>query len=229
MITRCALFLSAAIALGAAPSVSAQVYLGRETPHRGTIELGGGGTWAPGFDLATADAELTRATDNDRFDLFSTEGRASGFPGAHARVGVYLSRAISVEGGIRYAKPRLSYDLTDDAESAEDETAEETLSHYVFDGSVLFHFPNAAFADGRGVPFFSAGAGYLRELHEGNELVETGSELHATAGVKYWFGNGDRRMGLRAEFGISSRQGGFDDDDERRTVPIALGGVTFLF
>lgn len=229
MITRRALVLAAAIALAAAPSASAQVYLGRETPHRGTIEVGGGGTWAPGFDLTTADAELTRATDNDRFDLFSTEGKTSGFPGAHARVGVYLSRAISVEAGVRYAKPTLSYDLTDDAESADDETAEETLSHYVFDGSVLFHFPNGSFAGGRGVPFLSAGAGYLRELHEGNELVETGTELHATAGVKYWFGNGDRRMGLRAEFGLSSRQDGIDADDERRTAPIALGGVTFLF
>jgi hypothetical protein len=174
-------------------------------------------------------AELTRGTDSSRFDLFSTEGRVNGFPGVHAKLGVYLSRAVSVEAGLRYARPVLSYELSGDAESAEDVTAEETLGHYLFDGSVLFHLVNASFADGRGVPFVAAGAGYLRELHQGNELVETGSEVHAMIGIKYWFGGGTPRFGLRAEAGVSSRAGGFDDEDSRRTAPIALGGISLLF
>jgi hypothetical protein len=221
--------LAASLIVTMSPSAYGQVYAGVDIPRRGSIEVGGGGAWAPGFEVESADAELTRAAGDDGFDLFSTDGSVSGFPGVHARVGVFLSAVVSIEGGMRYSKPELSYDLSGDAESAEDLTATETLSQYVFDGSVLFHLTNASFAGGRGVPFFSAGGGYVRELHEGNELVETGNEFHATAGVKYWFGDGRRRMGLRAEFGLSSRQGGFDDEETRRTLPIALGGVTFLF
>jgi hypothetical protein len=212
-----------------APVALGQVYIGRDTPRRGSVEVTGGGAWSPGFDVQSVNAELTRSAQNDGFDLFSVSGDVSGFPGAYARLGLYLTNTISIEGGIRFAKPKLAYRLTGDAESAADETAVETLSHYVFDGSILFHFTNASFASGRGVPFVSAGGGYIRELHEGNELVETGNEFHATAGVKYWFGTGRRRLGLRAEAGFSSRQKGLDDDEARRTLPLVLGGISLLF
>jgi hypothetical protein len=221
--------LSLCLAAAAVTPAAGQVYIGGDGPRRGSIEVSGGGTWASGFDLPTLDARLTRAVESAGFDLFSVSGRVEGFPGVQVRVGVYLSPTISVEGGARYARPRLAFDLSGDAESAEDTTATETLSHYVFDGSVLFHFPKASFSGGRGVPFLSAGGGYLRELHDGNELVETGNEIHATAGVKYWFGTGRRRWGLRGEAGLSSRQDGFDRDGGRRTLPLVQGGVTFLF
>lgn len=204
-------------------------YPGEDAPVRGSVEISGGGMWAQGFDLDSSTASLSRAATDQGFDLFTAAGRVDGFPGAHARLGVYLSRVVSVEAGARFARPSLSYDLAGDAESADDETAVETLSHYVFDGSVLFHLVNAAFADGSAVPFLSAGGGYVRELHEGNELVETGDEFHATAGLKWWFGGGRRRFGLRVEAGISSRQGGFEAGDERRTLPVALGGLSFVF
>jgi hypothetical protein len=219
---------SLCLAAFASPA-SGQVYIGGDAPSRGSVEVSGGGTWAAGFDVPTLDARLTRGVESAGFDLFSVSGRADGFPGVQVRVGVYLSPTISVEGGARYARPGLAFDLSDDAESAEDTTATETLSHYVFDGSVLFHFPKASFSGGRGVPFLSAGGGYLRELHDGNELVETGHEIHATAGVKYWFGRGKRRWGLRAEGGLSSRQDGFDQEDGWRMLPLVQGGLTFLF
>jgi hypothetical protein len=206
-----------------------QVYLRRESPRRGSVEVGGGGMWAPGFDLPSLDAQLSRAAQTDGFALFATDGKIRGFPGAHARVGLYVTSTLSVEGGLRYSQPSLSYDLSLDAESAEDETATETASHYVFDGSLLFHLTGASFAGRRGVPFVSIGAGYVRELHEGNELVVTGNEIHATAGVKYWFGSGSRRFGLRGEVGLSSRQKGLDAEEARRLLPLALAGVTFLF
>ena len=222
-----ALILASAL-LGMADAASAQFYMD-DAPRRWSVEVSGGGMWAQGYDLESARAELTRATGSEGFELFSIDGRTNGFPGAHARVGLYLTRAISVEGGVRFAKPELSYDLSGDAESADDERAVEVLSHYVFDGSVLLHFVNRTFAGGRAVPFVSAGGGHLRELHEGSQLVETGTEIHGTAGLKYWFGSGRRRFGLRVEVGVSSRQGGVDGDDVRRTIPMVMGGVGFLF
>ena len=218
-------------ALALTPSLAAaQIYVGGDRPDRGSIEISGGGSWAPGFDMGERQAELTRSgSSGERFDLFSTESRVSGFPGVHARLGFYLSRSISIEGGARFAKPELTVRLSGDAESAADETASETASHYIFDGSLLYHFIGASFAGGRGVPFVSGGGGYIRELHQGNEVVETGTEYHATAGFKYWLGSGRRRLGLRAEVGFTAREKGFDNEEGRRTGPLALGGVSFLF
>lgn len=215
--------------LNGAVVASAQVFPGGTFPRRGSIEAGGGGMWSQGFDLESRPAQLSRSAPVQRFDLFASESDLRGFSGAHARLGFYLTSAVSVEAGVRYATPTLSIRLSGDAESAGDEVASGTVSHYVFDGSVLLHFTQARFAGGRGVPFVSAGGGQIRELHEGNELVETGRVFHATAGVKYWLGSGRRRAGLRAEIGLASREGGADSNGGGRAVPLALGGLTFLF
>jgi len=219
-----------AAALAAVPSLaSAQVYIGRDAPHRGSIEVGGDGTFVGGFDMGSATADLTTSSPTQRFDLFTTESRVDGFPGASVRVGYYLTRSISLEGGMRYARPTLSTVLSDDAENAADVTATEQASHYVFGGSLLVHFPQAGFAGSRGIPFISAGAGHLRELHEGNQLVESGLEYHATAGVKFWLGSGDHRFGVRFEAGLSAREDGLDNKDGRRMLPLVSGGLSYLF
>ena len=224
-----ALLAAALLALRAADS-SAQVYVGGGgTPHGGSIELSGGGAFVSGFDMGSQTATLTRSTSDTRFDLFTSDSRVDGFPGLFARAGLYITRAISIEGGVRYARPKLAVRLTGDAESAPNETATETATHYVFDGTVLFHFTGLSFGGGRGMPFVAGGGGYLRELHEKNEVVETGSEYHVTGGLKYWFGDGDRRFGLRVEAGVSVREKGFDNGDERRALPMVLGGVSYLF
>jgi hypothetical protein len=207
----------------------AQVYVGGDAPRRGSIEASGGGMFAPGFDMGSLTAELTRSTPTDKFDLFTSDSEVSGFPGAFVRLGYYLSESFSVEGGMRYARPTLSVRLSGDAESAPDVTAEETLSHYLFEGSVLWHLRDLSFASGSGIPYISGGAGYLRELHEGNQLVETGHEYHAVAGLNYWLGSGAHRFGLRFEGGISARKKGFDSDESLRTQPVVFAGVSYLF
>ena len=210
-------------------AAAAQVRLADPAPRRGSIEVGGGGTFLPGFDMGGHTADLTTSSATTRFDLFTTDSRVESFPGVNARIGYYLSRSMSVEGFIRYARPTLSVDPSGDAESAADVTATETASHYVFGGSVVFDLRQASFAGGRGVPFVSGGGGYLRELHEGNLLVETGVEYHATAGLKDWFGTGDHRFGLRFEGGISARKDGFDNEDGRWAQPLVAAGPSYLF
>jgi hypothetical protein len=218
------------LAVACVPSAAAaQVYRANRAPHAGSIEVGGGVTFVPGFDMGSRTADLTTSAPTTRFDLFATESRAGDFIGVNARIGYYISRSISVEGSARYARPELSADLSGDAESAADVTAIETASHYLFGGSVLFDLRGASFAGGRGVPFVSGGAGYLRELHEGNLLVETGIEYHATAGLKYWFGSGHNRFGLRVEGGMSAREDGFDNEDGRRVQPLVAAGLSYVF
>jgi len=215
--------------VGATAVAEAQVYVGRDAPRRGMFEASGGGMFAPGFEMGTLTAELTRSTPTETFDLFESETTASGFPGAFVRLGFYLSDGVSIEGGMRYARPVLSIRLTGDAESAPDTTAEETLSHYLFEGSLVWHLRHLSFASGRAIPYLAGGAGYLRELHEENQLVETGQEFHALGGLKYWLGSGARRFGLRIEGGVSARKKGFDNADEVRMLPIVFGGLSYLF
>ena len=218
------------LAVACVPSVAAaQGYVRTPAPRRGSIEVGGGVTFLPGFDMGGRTADLTTSAPTTQFDLFTTQSTVGDFMGVHGRLGYYLSGSISVEASVRFARPELSVDLSGDAESAAGVTATETTSHYVFGGSVLFDVRGASFAGGRGVPFVSGGAGYLRELHEGNLLVETGTEYHATAGLKYWFGTGDNRFGLRVEGGVSAREKGFDDEDGRRVQPMVAAGLSYVF
>jgi hypothetical protein len=215
---------------GAAPA-RAQVWVsgGGDAPRRGSWEISAGALMAQGFDVGDRTATLTRnpSTGAGSFDLFTTSTRLVPAPAAQGRVGVYLSRSLSIEGGVQYSRPQLRARLTNDVEGADSITASSTITRYVFDGSLVVHLVPLAFAGGRGIPFVLGGGGYVRELHEGNELLETGQEFHGGGGVKFWFGRGKHRAGVRVEAGLAVREGGFDFEDGRRTTPTA--GVAFMY
>jgi hypothetical protein len=205
--------------------------MGSPAPRRGSWEVSGGLVWSGGYDMGTRAAELTRniGSGSGPFNLFTIASKVTPATGAQGRLGFYVSRAIALEAGVQYLQPKFSTRLTNDIEGAPDVVATETLSRYVVDGSLVFHLTRLAFARGKGVPFVSGGAGYLRELHEGNALIETGSEYHAGAGLKFWFGPGRRRLGVRADVGFTMRNGVFDFKDARRTVPTAGLSLAYLF
>lgn len=197
----------------------------------GVVELSAGVTLAGGMDLGARDAEETRNinTGTGPFTLFATASRTAPAPAADLRVGVYVTRAISVEGGLQYARPRLITRLSGDAEQAPPLSAEETVSRYLASGSLVVHLPGLTFAGGRGVPFVAGGGGYLRELHQQNEMMETGREYHAGGGVKLWMGGARPRLGVRLEGGASSRAGGIDFRGGRRTMGTAGAALVYRF
>ena len=201
----------------------------RPTPHAGSWEFSGGLLWQGGFDLGSADAKLTRnsTTGTGPFDLFSSDTTLGSGLGVQGRIAGYLSKTVAIEGGLRLTRPVLTIKLSGDFESAPDQAAEETLTQYVIDGSVLWHF--ASFHRGRAVPFVAGGAGYIRDLHEGNELIETGTEYHGLVGLKWWFSSRPHRLGIRGDAGFSIRDGGFEFQDGRHTVPIASVSLAYLF
>jgi hypothetical protein len=201
------------------------------TPEAGSWEIGGGGTFVGGFDLGEAAAELTRNTTtpgSGPFTLFVTDASVESAMALQGRLAYYFTPQFAIEGGVRFGQPVLTIELSGDAEGAPDVTAEETIDQYVFSGSALWHFGRPT-PRTRAVPFIFGGAGYLRELHEGQELVETGMEYHGGAGVKYWFGNARRRFGLRGDAGVSFRDGGVDPDESFRLVPILSASLIYLF
>jgi hypothetical protein len=213
--------LAGALLLAFAATAEAQ------SPAPGSWEIGGGGAIVGGFDLGERTAELTSntGTTGGRFDQFSVDGTIKMSYGVLARIGFYASRRLSLEGGVRFTRPVNAERITGDTEGAPDTTAEQTLNQYLFEGSALWHFN----ADGASaMPFVYGGAGYLRELHEGDSLVEEGLEIHAGGGIKWWMG-ARKRVGVRAEAGVSIRDGGFGAEDKRRTVPVAAGSIIWVF
>jgi hypothetical protein len=143
---------------------------------------------------------------------------------------VYLARSASIEAGLGFGRPSASSLVSGDAESAPDITATDRLTRVVVDGSLVLHLSGLAFAAGKGVPFVLGGGGYIRELHDKNEVIETGREYHAGAGMHLWFGNGGKhRLGLRTDVGVSWRTGGADIANTRRTLPTAGISLAYLF
>jgi hypothetical protein len=197
-------------------------------PSRGTLEVSGGAAIVGGYDLGDATAELTSntGTTGSPFTYFRTSNTVDLGTGLVGRIGIYVTPSLAIEGGLRFAQPRFKSRITDDTESAQDITAEETLHQYVFEGSAVWHFRPSSRSGV--VPFVSGGAGYLRELHEGDALVEEGTEYHAGGGIKWWLGTRGR-MGVRAEAGMSIRDGGFDFEEKRRLVPFAAGSFMWAF
>ena len=205
----------------------AQVFIGREAPRKGSVEVSGGGGYQGGKDLADHTATLTRnpTTGPSPFELFQSDASLGRAFGVQARVGYYLSSAISIEGGVQVARPKLEVRLSGDFESAPDTVATETINSYLFTGSLLYHFRARKALK----PFVVAGAGQVRDLHAGEELVETGLEYHAGGGLKSWFGRGRRKLGVRADLLVSIRDGGVGAEDGRRMVPTAGVSLAYVF
>ena len=216
--TACRLVVAGALVLASVAPARAQ------GPARGTVEISGGGVIAAGYDLDRRTATLTSntGTTGGTFDFFDVKGRVKPSYGLLGRIGVYLTPVFSVEGGVQWLRPVIAQTITGDTEGAANVTAEETLDQYLFEGSALWHLGR-----GRAVtPFVYGGAGYLRQLHEGDALLEEGLEIHAGLGLKWWVG---RHIAIRGEGGISIRDGNVDEEDKRRTVPTAAGSVIWVF
>ncbi len=222
---RCALALLA-LFLAVVPADAQLVR--KPAPQAGTVEFSGGGLFHGGSDEPNVPANLTRnpTTGSGPLELFKSDVELRPAFGVEARVGVYVNPRISVEGGVQVAWPQLRASLTDDFEGATDVTATETLTSYVFSGSVLYHFGGPA---SRTHPFVLGGAGHVRDLHDGSDLVETGLEYHGGGGIKWWLGKGRPKSGLRADAGVSVREGGYGTDDGRRIVPTASFSFLYLF
>ena len=207
----------------------AQVYVGRPTPRAGSVEIAGGGIAAAGEDLPDVAATLTRnpGTGTGAFDLFQSDPSLTTAFGVHARVGVYVSPRIAIEGGVQYSRPKIEVRLSGDFEDADTTTATEDVTSYLFTGTVLYHFGKVT---SQLRPFVAAGGGHIRDVHTGNSVVDTGGEFHAGGGFKWWLTKGrGSKIGLRADLLASMRNGGIGTEDGRRIVPTAAVSLAYLF
>ncbi|MDO8681500.1 MAG: hypothetical protein Q7R30_23530 [Acidobacteriota bacterium] len=199
--------------------------------HRATVS--GGVTWSGSYPVGTRNAILRSSVvgaSPPPFTLFSAASTVASIAGLEGRVGFAVTRNLVVEIGGAFAKPRVSTAISADPEVAAQVLEGEELQQYAFDAGAVWQLP---FRFGRRArPFVSGGGGYLRQLHEGRTLVETGQIYYAGGGVRYWIrgGSGTRRsLGVRADARATWKKDGIDFDNRTRTFPTVSAFVFFEF
>lgn len=192
-------------------------------PLPGRFEVSAGPVWGGAAAFGTSDASLTGPA-GDRYRLFSTSSQLTRATGAGIRFGGRVTRLAEAELVASYATPHLSTSIGSDAENAASIIASERVTQFSVGGAGVVHLPFLRLGR-RILPFATAGAGYLRELHEGATLVQTGRTYHVGAGLKMPLsgitsGRWTERMGVRAEVSAMVRSGGIALDGRAHTAPV---------
>lgn len=198
------------------------------------FELALGAAWLGGLDLGVRNAVLTSngVPTGSSSTLFRADAALTGAPALDARLGVRLTPTLTVEGTFAWARPDLRVRIADDPEAGGGVEAREALDQFTIGGGLTWSLPRWRLA-GRFVPFMSAGAAYLRQLHERRSLVDTGAEYHAGGGVRWplrdrpawWI----RDLGARVEATGVLRTGGVEFEDGLRFSASAGASVTMGF
>ena len=195
------------------------------------VEFGGG--LLGGASLGKDDANLrANAAEKRPYRVFSADSRFGSAPAMHARVAYALSRRFSVEGGAVFARPRIRTSVSADVEGAAPLAIDEQIDQYFFEGSLLILLEGLRLGQ-RTIPFAVAGGGYLRQLHEGQTVIEEGRVYHVGGGVKHWLLARDRGFiraaGLRGDARLYLLAAGIAFHGNTRPRGAASGGVFITF
>lgn len=196
--------------------------------RRPPIEATAGGIWMSGYSLGTQDANLiANQQGGGPYTLFKTSSRVESTGGLDARLGWRATEMFTFEGALTWSRPTLSTRLFSDVEGAADVTATEQTSQYIIEGAVVASLARPGRAL---VPFVRGGFGYLRELHDGNTLAETGTSVHLGGGATFWFGDVLRQtLGLRVDGRYYLLRDGLNLGKSNRSLAAITGSVVFGF
>jgi hypothetical protein len=186
-----------------------------------------GARWIAAVPLGAADAQLTTVTGG-RLVLFETRTDMAAARALEASVGVRVVGPVRVEAVVSAGRSRLTTRISSDLEGAAGATAAESMTEIGVGTAVVTELP--ASASRRLVPFVTVGARYLRHLHEGRPLVETGWMYHVGGGADVSFRSGRARgLGFRGDLRAVVRADGVFFDDRPRTSAAASASVFFRF
>ena len=189
------------------------------------IEVGVALAFTGGYGAGSVAANETRnpSTGSTPLTLFQTDSRVLSAPGVNVHAGMSVTRRLFVFGDFQYSRPRLRTHLSADFEGAPDTNADTTVSSYLFGAGVEYRF-----TAGTWVPFVSGGAGQVREVPEGGEVL-TSVDVHAGGGVRRALTHGRHPLGLRGEVLATFRSRGVGFDSNHHVVPSVSAGVTWRF
>ena len=195
----------------------------------GRIEVAGGAGLFGGTGLGERDANLrANSVTPAPYRLFTTTSSFGAAPLVEARVAVGVSRRLAVEGRFGFSRPEIRTSISSDAEQGSPVTAVEQLDQYMIDGSIVLRFDRFQWSSV--VPFAAAGAGYVRQLHEGQTLVEDGHSYHVGGGVRRRLFLNDRGFvksaGVRGDVRVYLLSGGAAFDTATR-AHVAVSAAFF--
>ncbi|HET9361899.1 MAG TPA: hypothetical protein VFO58_19235 [Vicinamibacterales bacterium] len=222
MTSRVPLFVLLSVAL-----VTTEVAAQSVSPPIRRLEVSVGAGFLTGADLGQQPAN-ERAASGSPYRLFDTETDLSSSLFFGLRLGFALTPRLSIEGAASLGQPELRTSISGDAEGAESLIAVEQMDQYTFDGGIVYRFGGL-----RGlVPFVSAGAGYQRQRHEGETLIEGGGLFYAGGGVTHWLSvrkqGTVKAIGLRGDARLYFLSGGITPDDMRTQAAFA-GSFVMVF
>ena len=147
----------------------------------GKYEVAAGVRFVGPEPLGKVDATETNAAGGT-FRLFTADSTLDSLLGFEARLGVRLLPALRIEAVGSYGASDLKIALNSDAESAAATTATERIAQFTIEGAAVMELTRWH-VGAHGAPFISAGAGYVRAVHEDRLLVDEGVLWHAGGGV----------------------------------------------
>ncbi len=192
------------------------------------LEFGSGVNW---FGAATfADVDAKEATPaGGRRTVFRSRSALEASAGLVARIGVRLTSWAHMESALAFNPTHLVTRISGDVEQAASVAATETVTQYLIEGGLVARL--SRWKAGRSEPFVAAGAGYLRQLNEGQTFVQTGRSYYVGGGTHYVLRRGGaggiRSAGIRADVRATILQDGVALDRARHVIPTA-GAVIFV-
>jgi hypothetical protein len=197
-----------------------------QTSKRRT-ELGGDLRWLAGIHFEDVNANETAFGGVTR-TVFRSATSFDQVACPEVKVIVGLTRALDFEGALAYGRTHLTTRITQDPE-ASNVTIAEPISAYVLEAGVAAHL--ARWRGRRSAPFVSAGAGYLRQIHDGQTHIEDGPSGYVGGGLRIPLSDdtarGLKSAALRLELRATILGGGSTLDGSRHILPSVIGGVFF--
>lgn len=200
-------------------------------PPLGRLQLGAGVGYFGGALLGEADANLRSAVAGDTYRVFATTSRMVSTTALDLRAAIDLTRRFGLEAHALYGHPELRTSVVGDVENAPSVIAVERLDHYVIDGGVVITFDELRMKGWQ--PFGAAGAGYLRQLHEGLTVTEEGRMFYVGGGVRRLLlarpSGFLRGLGARGDVRLNVLKGGVTIEDKPRRHLAASAGLFVVF
>lgn len=195
----------------------------------GHFTLGAAVVRAGTYDIGDATAQLTGnapGVSPPPFTLFQARSRLTAATLPEFTLGFAFTRRLALEAGASLSSPRVAVAISGDQEAPAQELPGEQLEQYQFEAALTWQVPMRIHR--RIAPFAIVGGGYLRQLHEGRTVVETGEVYFAGAGARYWLRGASGRslaFGIRGDARLNVRRRGIDFENLTRSYPSLSLGV----
>jgi hypothetical protein len=199
------------------------------SPQPGRVEVSAGSLWIGRQVLGSTSANETTGTGGT-LALFQASTELASLSGLEGRISVRVWRGVEAEVEASYGKPQLKISIANDTENAAQVTAVETIQQITVGAGVVWSVPYRPWR-GRLMPFVTAAAGYLRDVHEAQTLIDTGRYYQVGGGVKVLLVSRSRSffkgLGVRADARAMVRSKGVAFDAAGHASP-AIGASVFL-